>query len=191
MLCKEVEFKYRADSIKLTDFIEFAKSRGPVRYIEASGFDYFYDSPRDETGFYRMRIGPDMFQLTYKRKTTSQNNFVRDEDNLDIQRVTTTKEQVEKHIGRHGYEFNRSIFKSCFVFKYDLYTLVYYVCYDTDMQELGRFIEIEMSEEHSWPNEQEAYNNLVVLEKLCKSIGLTPQARVKKSLFELYKKESK
>lgn len=188
MKFKEVEFKYRADEISLEKFVQFAKQNGPDKYIEASGFDYFYENPKDEAGFYRLRVGHDTYQLTYKQKTTAANNFIRHEDNLNMDRSNTTQPQIEAHIARHGYKHNTTIFKSCFIFKYDLYTLVYYVCYDTDMHELGRFVEIEMSEEHAWPSEQEAYNNLLVLEKLFKCIGLVPQARVKKSLYELYKK---
>ena len=188
---KEIEFKYDASDIKLTDFIEFCKSRDPQKYVEASGYDYFYESPSDIDGFYRLRVGHDIFQLTYKRKTTAANNFIRDEDNLDMQRSATAKEQIEAHIRRHGYVYNTSLFKNCFVFNYDLYTLVYYICYDADMKEVGRFVEIEMSEEHSWPSEKEAYSNLLLLEKLCKSIGLIPQARIKNSLFERYRKAPK
>jgi adenylate cyclase class IV len=190
MKSTEVEFKYRADSISLTDFREFCLNLSSVpKYTEAAGFDYFWDKADDEDGFYRIRIGHDMNQLTYKHKTKDNNNYVRDEHNLDFV-PSMTKEHVEAYVSSNGYKFNRSIFKNCFIYSYDTYTLVYYVCYDEDMHELGRFIEIEMREDYPWPTEKDAWNELVAMERICKPLGISPQARVKRSLFEMFRKET-
>jgi len=187
----EIEFKFNAKDIKLTDFIKFCKSHsGDCKEIIASGYDHFYDNSKDPDAFGRLRVGPDVNQLTFKRKTKDTNNFIRTEHNIELTKGTT-RDQIEALFLEFGYKYNVSLFKNCFVFVYDTYTFVYYICYDTDMEELGRFIEIEMSEEHSWANEAEAYNHLLVLEKLMKSLGISPQNRVKRSLFELYSKDIK
>lgn len=187
----EIEFKYNANDIKLTDFIAFCSKREPLRTVDASGYDYFYQNAEDEDAFCRLRVGADMNQLTFKRKTTGVNNYVRTEHNVDLAR-TMTKPQMEAFLVEHSYKFNTSIFKNCFVYAYDYYTLVYYICYDTDLKELGRFVELEMKEDYAWASKDDAYASLVALERLCsKELGISPQARVRRSLFEMYRSESK
>lgn len=190
MKFREIEFKYKADNISLSVFEAFCKKNSPLTHLIASGYDHFYDKSDASGSFCRLRVGPDSNQLTFKRKTTDNNNFVRTEHNIDLTRETS-REQIEALLSEFGYAYNTSLFKNCFIYKYDWFTYVYYVCYDTDMKELGRFVEIEMSEEHAWQNEEEAYNQLLILEKLCKSLGVSPQCRVKRSLFELYRKDIK
>jgi adenylate cyclase class IV len=185
---KEIEFKYKADNISLEGFRTFCEARNPRKTIQASGFDYFFDNAKDPDSFYRHRVGADTNQLTYKKKKSDVNNVIRDEQNVNLD-PKETPEHVRAFLARFKYNFNTALFKTCFVYNYDKYTLVYYICYDTGMKELGRFIEIEMSEEHSWATEQEAYGELVIIEKLCKEIGLTPQNRVRRSLYEMFCKE--
>lgn len=187
MILKEIEFKYDAEDILLSKFLAFCESRNYSKFLTASGWDHFYYNPKEPSVFIRHRVGPDCNQKTIKRKLTAANNFIRTEHNIDLD-MRTTKEQIAAECAEFGYEYNFSIFKTAFVFKYDWHTFVYYIVYDTELQELDRFIEIEMSEEHAWQNEQEAYGQLLVLEKTCKAIDLTPQSRVKNSLFERYKK---
>lgn len=188
MKAKEVEFKYNAENLTLSDFTEFcAKHKPSFKFIMASGWDDFYENIKDPTAFCRHRHGPDANQLTFKRKLADSNNFIRTEHNMDM----TDKmrpDQVSALCSEFGYKYNTTLFKNCFIYKFDWYTLVYYICYDKDMKELGRFFEIEMAEEHDWKDEQEAWNELVVLEKLAKPLGVSPQSRVKRSLWEMYKK---
>lgn len=186
---KEIEFKYNAANISLTAFAEFCQAlKGTPKYVEVSGFDYFYSNKKDEDGFYRIRVDHKRVQLTYKLKTEKAQNYVRDEHNLNFA-DDMTKSYVEKYVNSRGYDFNSKLFKNCFIYVFDTYTLVYYVCYDEQMKELGRFIEIEMSEEHAWPTQQDAWNELIAMERICRPIGITPQARVKRSLFEMFGKE--
>jgi adenylate cyclase class IV len=189
MKFREVEAKYNAENITLTEFKEFCLAREPkvLNIVEAAGFDYFYSHPKEPDAFYRHRMGPAFNQLTFKRKTTQGNSNIRIERNVDLA-LHTTKEQVAAEMEEHGYKFNMEIFKTCFVYFYDWYVLSYYVCYDKDMKELGRYIEIEASEHHDWHTEQEAWDAVVVMEKLCKPLGINPQMRIKRSLFELYRK---
>lgn len=184
----EIELKYNAKNISLEDFCEFARSlKPPVKYKEAAGYDYFYDDPKDEDGFYRLRIGHDVRQITYKHKTKETNNYIRDEHNLNLVKGMTFDAMVA-YVSSLGYKFNNKIFKNCFIFEFETYTLVYYVCSDSNISELGRFIEIEMKEDYPWASQADAWNELVALERICKPLGVSPQSRVKRSLFELYKK---
>lgn len=183
----EIEFKYKADNISLTEFKAFCESKPPVSFIQASGYDYFYSDALNSGAFCRFRVGADINQVTFKRKTKEKNNFVRVEHNIDLAPVVT-EPQVRALVSEFGYEYDSTIYKSCFVYKYEWYTLVYYICYNEDLKELGRFIEIEMKEDHDWETEESAWNELVIVEKLCKTLGISPQARIKKSLYELYGK---
>lgn len=182
----EVETKYRADNIPLKDFKVFCQDKTPNKHIFASGYDDFYQNNKDKDAFCRHRRGTDLNQLTFKRKTADGNNFVRVEHNLDLNGVSA--DQIRALCGEFGYEPNMTIFKTCYVYTYEWYTLVYYIVYDDDMKELGRFIEIEMKEDYAWQTEQAAWDELLVLEKLCKPLGISAQSRVKRSLFELYRK---
>lgn len=184
----EVEFKYAAENISLETFTEFCKNRGPERFVMAAGYDHFYDHAKDADTFCRHRIGPDMNQLTFKRKTADNNNFVRTEHNIDLD-TKVIPEQVEALCQEFGYRHNVSIFKNCFVYTYSWYTLVYYICYNLDMNELGRFVEIEMKEDHKWASDNQPMAELLVIERTCKALGILPQARIKRSLFEMFRKQ--
>ncbi len=184
----EVEFKYKADNISLTSFTDFCKTKKPTSVVIASGYDYFYENIDDPDAFCRHRVGPDSNQLTFKRKLSDVNNFIRTERNVDLA-ASMSVEEISGLCDEFGYKYNTSIFKNCFVYKYDWYTFVYYICYDTDMIELGRFVEIEMSEDHAWNSEKEAWEELLLMEKICgKGLGVTAQSRIKRSLFEMFRK---
>lgn len=179
----EVETKYRADDIALDEFMQYCQLQSPDDYLVASGWDHFYDCSRAD-GFARHRVGPSFNQLTYKRKTTDANNYVRAEDNLDLLQSVTVA-QVASFLAKFDYQHNRSIFKNCFIFKYAAYTAVFYVIYDETIKEIGRFIEIEMREDRVWASEDEAWQELLRIEKSFGRLGLKPQGRMKKSLYEL------
>jgi len=180
----EIEFKYKADDISLEAFKAFCVARKPSLQIQASGYDHFYQSAKDEA-FSRHRVGADMNQLTFKRKTSDANNIVRTEHNIDLH-PSVSKEQVAAFLSEFGYEFTATLYKSCFVFQYDWYILVYYIVFDAEMKELGRFIEIEASETFPWRSEAEARASIDDMERLCKPLGIQPQRRVKRSLFEMF-----
>jgi adenylate cyclase class IV len=184
MKFKELEFKYRADDIALSEFRKFCE-QDPHKFLVASGYDYFYENVSDPTSFCRHRVGPDANQLTFKRKTSDKNNYLRDEDNLDLIGKMTL-DQVKSLCEKFGYRYTNLLFKNCFIYKYNRYTFVYYICYDKDMQEVGRFIEIEMDEKYAWPSEQVAWAELVDLEQKLAKFNIYPQSRIKRSLFEMF-----
>jgi adenylate cyclase class IV len=170
----------------LTQFMEFCKEHGDHKFIMASGWDHFYANKNDEDAFCRVRVGPDSNQLTFKRKTDDANNYIRTEHNIDLA-TTVSVRQAADLAKEFGYYFKFTLYKNCFVFKYDRYTFVYYIVYDPDLNERGRFVEIEMSESYPWKDDQEAWGALTVLEKIMKPMGILPQGRVKRSLYEMFK----
>lgn len=186
MKFKEVETKYSASDILLERFRAFCALRDPKSYLNVAGYDHFYDNKKDPKAFCRHRIGPDMNQLTFKRKLSPNDNYVRTEHNLDL--VNASIEQVSALVQEFNYSYNFSLFKNCFVYKYDWYTLVYYICYNEEMKEIGRFIEIEMCEDYTWANESDAWDQLLVMEKFCKPLGIDASKRIDESLYELFRK---
>ncbi len=183
MKFQEIETKYKADNLPLSDFQTFCKD--PSAVILASGFDYFYYNPSDPTSFGRYRKGADISQVTVKRKTVANNNYVRGEINVNL-KPDTDINTVNALFEYLGYGYTTSLYKNCFIYKYPLYTFVYYICYNEDMKELGRYLEIELDEEHEWPSEEAAWKTLTDLEATLKPLGISPQSRVKRSLFEMY-----
>lgn len=183
----EIEFKYPV-KITLSEFKSFCESRKPNKFIIVSGWDHFYSTNKDPNSFYRHRVNTNENQLTFKRKTAADNSFIREEHNIDLP-LNVSKEKIEALCGINGYTYNNSLFKNCFIYEYAYYIAVYYICYDSELNETKRFIELEMREDYPWLNEQEAFNELVALEKLCKNLGIAPEHRVALSLFELFRKE--
>ncbi len=182
----EIETKYRVRT-SLEEFDRFCKDLGPSSSLLAAGYDHFYSSDKEPESFVRHRFSPVFNQLTLKRKTTDANNYVRTEHNITLGEKVTT-DQVKGLCKELGYTFNTSIFKNVFIHFYNKFNFVYYICYDNDMSELGRFIEIEMDENHPWETEDQAWQELLVLEHKARVLGVSPQARMKKSLFEQFRK---
>lgn len=185
---KEVEFKYLADKVTLSEFKAFCDKKSPDKFVIVSGYDHFYSNIASADSFYRHRVNTNENQLTFKRKTVDGNNFIREEHNIDLP-LSVSQEKIKDLCNITGYNYNTSIFKNCFIYNYSYYTLVYYICYDINLNELNRFIEIEMKEDHNWVDEQEAYGELLTLEKLCHNLGVSSKDRVIKSLFEMYRKD--
>lgn len=183
---QEIEFKYDADKISLTKFKQFCESRHPTSFLEVSGFDHFYENTKDKVSFCRHRKGALTNQLTFKRKLSDTNNFVRTEHNLDLD-LNVKEDTVTALCSEFGYEYNTSVFKTCFIYFYEFYSLVIYFCYDKEMKGLGKFFEIELKEGHDFGGENQALGELTLVEKLCKPLGISAQSRIKKSLYEMYK----
>jgi adenylate cyclase class IV len=95
---------------------------------------------------------------------------------------------VSAFCGLLGYKLNFEIFKTCNIFWVDKVVVVYYVVFDKELNELRRFIEIEADEDLEWESEEQAWNEVVKYEKLFLELDITPQNRLRKSLFEIFRK---
>lgn len=190
---EEIEFKYDASNVTLTEFKRLAKSYNPKEVVESGGFDHYYTKGRK---MLRYRAG-DRHELTLKEKLVEENNFIRTE--LNIRMVMENNETAEDMLAKANqlasmldFKHNFTIFKCYFVYIYENYNLVYYIVYDQDMKERNRFMEIEMSESYPW-KEREAWQTLGTLESILSgdftNIGFTK--RINESLFEMYLQTSK
>ncbi len=180
---KEIETKYSANDIDIHKFIDLVNPLNP-NWIMVSSFDDYFTNPGGE--FIRYRYTDHAGELTIKRKTTDTNNNNRVEVNLktDGKNFKT----VNAFADLLGYKLNFSIYKTCKIAIIDKIVLVYYVVYDDKLNELQRFIEIEAKEEHQWASEDEAWAEVTKYEKLLEPLGITPRNRLKKSLYEIFKK---
>jgi len=184
---KELEYKYNAESVKLTDFQDLAESLAPIKKIDASSWDIYYTDSKHEERFVRYRES-DTPELTIKRKTKSTNNWERVEVDLPLNPDKITERIVETFVSLEGYKKNFKIYKSCFIYWFDNTNMVYYTVYNENMKEIGRYLEVEVNKEKlkELPVEElkkELGNLEVELEKL----GITRKNRMKRSLFEICK----
>lgn len=136
----------------------------------------------------------DRKELTTKYKQDgSKNNVQREEKNIRVDK--TDEETITKFVTDLGYKINFSIWKTCHIYNFDDATLVFYSVYDTTngkASKMDNFVEIEVSEEkvHGM-TEAQAWEIITKYEKALESVGLSAKTRLRKSLFEMYKREAK
>lgn len=180
----ELEYKYNADDIKLSDFQKLMEDiPSYVETKEVSSFDIYYTATAEK--FIRFRMSKLTPELTIKRKNNSTNNWDRVEVDLPIS-PEATETTVETFVGLLGYKKNFKIYKSCFIYFFDNFNTVYYTVYDEDMEEVGRFIEIEINKDKVDDLGEAATSTLKEIEDKLSTLGITSKNRLKKSLFEMY-----
>lgn len=185
---KELEFKYKADDVKLQDFIVAIEKLSPYKRMDVSSWDTYYTKPNNKEEFLRFREAGQP-ELTKKRKTKEANNWEREEYDLPLDNARVSKKLVEAWIKTDGYAENFCIYKSCFILWVGKVNYVYYVVYDENMKERGRFIEVEVDKkEVPELGLDKAITTLKDAELALSVIGITSQNRMKKSLAELYLK---
>lgn len=183
----ELEFKFRADDIKLNDFNDLVESIGYVKKLEISSWDTYYVRSDNKDEFIRFRNSTTP-ELTLKRKTSQENNWKRLEIDLPLDPKRINEETVDAWAKIEGYEKKKSIFKTCFIYWTDTVNFVYYIVFDENMAEIGRFIEVESNKNNSL-NELDSFEDLKKYEQELSKLGIVPQNRLKRSLFELYVRE--
>lgn len=181
---REIEFKYNAKDISLVFYHEFVRTMNFKSYKVASGMDHFYTSEK-QGQFYRIREDHGGIEMTFKAKTDNDNNYVRIEHNIKLS-SETSKADAEAYLETLGYKYTGQIFKTCFIYFFDYWNVVYYVCYDKELEEMGRFVEIEMKEDHPWASDDQAYKELSVLEMTMRKLGVSRRNRETQSLFEMF-----
>ncbi len=180
---KELETKYYADNIDMADFVKLVQPLNP-EWMMVSSYDDYFTNDQDE--FIRYRYHDHMGELTIKRKTTDANNNNRVEVNVPTDGKSGA--EVEAFCGLLGYKRNFSIHKTCKIAFLEKVVLVYYVVQDQNLKELKRFIEVEAKETYAWGSEEEAWATVVEYENMLAPLGISAKNRLKKSLFELFKK---
>lgn len=187
---QELEYKFKADSISLTQFTEVMNTLGFIKKLETSSWDIYFVKPNEPEMFQRLRLSEIAPELTKKRKTTANNNWDRIEIDLPLDPARIKESIVTKFVALDGYEKNFKIYKSCFIYWKEQVNFVYYVVYDEEMVERGRFIEVEINKEiaHKLEDPFAVLNENV---KHFEAIGLNPKTRLKRSLYEIFRRETK
>lgn len=183
---KEIEYKYDAKSINLKSFSNLMEALKYNKYVSVSSYDHFFtkDNGNKFNEFIRYRYNDITQELTLKKKTCDFNNNNRIEINLDIKELDTKK--IKTFLEMIGYSYRFQIYKTCFIYIFDKAIISYYIVYDENMKELGRFIEIEADEKYDWKDESEAFEKINEFEKLLYSLNITSSDRLTESLFEMY-----
>lgn len=187
---KELEYKYKADEIRLVEFQKLLRTLPFKQLMEVSSWDVYYTKETDKEEFCRFRNSPVRPELTKKKKVTSTNNWERIESDLPLDPARITEDKVTFHVGLDGYKENFRIYKSCFIYFLDLVNFVYYIVYNEDMKEMGRFVEVEINKDQvqKLGGEEKAFEVLKEYEQKLLALGISPQNRLKKSLFEMFVK---
>ena len=185
MQFKELEFKYDAAGISMDKFSSLVEDMKHDRWMIVSSYDEFFINKDGD--FIRYRFTDDRGELTIKRKTTDSNNFNRVEVNLPT--AGKNFAAVNEFCSLLGYRHNFGIYKTCKIAFFEKAVFVYYVVYDKELKELRRFIEVEANEDYSWPSEKDALDFIQGCEEKLGVLGITPKNRLRRSLFEMFKKD--
>lgn len=182
----EIETKYDAENINRMDFKNLARSFSPKNFVYVESTDIYF-SKGDE--FVRYRMPPETekskrAELTLKKKHISGNNVVRTEVNLRVDQ--NDQATVTAFCEGLGYKKNFSIYKICDIYFFDDADIVFYTVLDEENKSRN-FLEIEVDENLDIP-EEEAKEILTKYEKMLAPLGLTAQKRLRKSLWEMYRK---
>lgn len=186
MKFKEIEFKYDASDVSLRDFNKLISGLNPVYHLNAGSYDYYYEKQENE--FIRFRAGFKP-ELTIKVKTAKTNSFIRTELNLPLDTNKDTDDlldTVNTFCSLLSFNPKFTIYKNCHIHYFKQWNAVYYIVYDVELKEVGRFIEIEINE--GYPDtEQQAKEDLSIAEKLLAPLGITSKNRMFKNLYEIFK----
>jgi hypothetical protein len=204
----EFETKYRMKDRDLIEFKQIAETQPDLKgFVYVEGPDQFFTYPQywfdanpqwDPDGtFIRYRkpsfgLDKGRRQVTWKYKpVNSKNNIKRKEYNWDI--AQTPEWTIIEQIKDSGAIFNASIVKNCHIYNFPDATLVFYTVYDTTFgnpKEADYFIEIEVNEELiASLKEEECWAIIEKYEKVLAPVGVSPQRRLRKSLFRMYRKD--
>lgn len=184
----EIEVKFRADEIDRLQFKEIVKSLNPKEFLYIESTDVYF--LKSDTEFLRYRMSADntkdkRAELAFKKKHSEDNNIIRTEVNL---RVDNNKpELVQTFVEGLGYKKNFLVTKICDIYRMEDAFIVYYSVKEPQDKEYQSFIEIETLE-GKVASTDEAWEIIRKYEKLLEPLGITPQNRLKKSLFEMFKK---
>ncbi len=184
----EFETKYRVDDPKiLWDFKHLVETQlGRKDFVYVQSDDIYYVKNVDEFVRYRFAETDKRAELTIKRKTGTGNNIIREETNLRVDGNDFAL--VENFVKNLGFVFNFRINKQCHIYHAPDATLVFYSVRDLENNKLAHFIEIEVTEGAGF-TEDESWAIIKKYEAALAPLGVTPQKRLRKSLYEMYRRE--
>ncbi len=188
----ELELKYSADGISLAKFQTLAEEMNYKKLLVVSGNDTYYTAPSalKDTGieFLRYRHGSTP-ELTFKIKTNQNNNNSRIEVDLPLSKKVT-KFIINKFVEMLGFKENFQIYKECYIYYYDKIDIVYYTVRDKEEGKiLTKFIEIEARKDAKFSSQEEAWKLVKEMEQNMAVLGISPQNRLKRSMWEIFRKD--
>jgi predicted adenylyl cyclase CyaB len=183
----EFESKYLISNGELLwEFKHLVESKlGQKDFVYVQSADVYYERSLNDFVRYRFSQVYKRAELTTKRKINSNNNIIREEVNMRVD--GNDFETVEKLVNSMGYVFNFKIDKQCHIYKTEDATLVFYSVRDLENQKLSHFIEIEVIEGVKF-TEEESWAIIRKYETMLAPLGVTAQKRLRKSLYEMYRK---
>lgn len=198
----ELETKYRVGPEVLTEFKSIvgvlAAADPEAKFIYVEGPDEYWVHEKDPK-FLRYRrpsfgLDGNRSEVTMKTKPDgAKNNIQRREWNWRVD--GTPEHTIREGFKDLGFEFNFSIWKSCHIYILSDATLVMYTVYDTTTGKPTKtdcFVEIEVTEETIHEKSlDDAMGIICKYEKLLAPVGITAKSRMKKSLYEMYVRETK
>lgn len=191
----ELEYKYLAGGITLKAFEALANSLKPIDTLTIGSWDLYYEGTNKALpfDFFRYRQGSSP-ELTIKIKLDSKNNNNRIEYDIPLNPNASEKDVeavIAGFVGLLGFEFNVRIYKYCSIYFYEKTSLVYYTVQDEEMREIGRYVEVEANKKYPFASTEEAWETVVELEKTLEPLGITAKNRMRKSQWEINRKEKK
>jgi adenylate cyclase class IV len=192
----ELELKYDANEVCLSAFNQLSWSEKPESYAEAHSWDIYFSADKAATihtlpfEFMRLRLGKKP-ELTIKIKKDGKNNNSRIEIDIPLDPNASSNDLnkvVSEYCKQFNFVENFRIFKYCSIFFYEKIDTVYYVTYDEEMKEIGRFLEIERRKDVPCESEDEAWELVKSFEQKFSIFGITPQHRMRRSQWEMNRK---
>jgi adenylate cyclase class IV len=114
---------------------------------------------------------------------------------VDVSDVTKKGiENTRAFIEAIGFKHNFHIYKPfVYIFEFEDVFLPYYTVVDDATNSVRHFIEIEVKEDKldAGMTENEAWGIIEHWEGVLKPLGITPQHRLRKSIFEIYRQDKK
>jgi adenylate cyclase class IV len=194
----EFETKYRVEPHMLTEFKKIVGALpGLEKFIYVEGPDYYFTKSDGSFARYRRPshgLDNGRSEVTVKVKPEgAKNNIIRKEVNWRVDE--TPEDAIREGLRLMGYTPNFSIWKGCHIYNFHDVTLVMYQVFDTTDGKASKtdsFVEIEVSEEKiSEMTEDAAWDLISKYEAILSDIGINAQKRLRKSLFEMYRREQK
>lgn len=196
----EFECKYRVEPHVLVEFKKIVSELPNLRsFLYVEGPDFYYSHPDyDDSSFGRYRRpsfgldgGRAEWTVKFKPKG-AKNSIKRLEVNWRVDQ--TSEEDVKRGAELMGFKHNFSIIKSCQIYKFEDATLVFYTVYDvtesSTSSKVDHFVEIEVAEKMITDGmaEDQAWGIVEKYEKSLAPIGINPQKRLRKQLWDMYKR---
>lgn len=184
----EIETKYKVDNDKFYKFEEIVSEMDFKQFIVAVGPDVYFTKPDGSFLRYRKALTEKRSEVTMKERAVGTNSsIVRKEINWRVD--ATPKDAIIEGIRMMGYDYNFTIHKHCYIYKFKDATLVFYTVRDED-KGIQSFIEIEVDEEAASHQSIEVSMEVIKkYEEILAPVGITYRNRMNKTLFELYVKD--